>query len=110
VERANPLSREWTLVIDAPGARACLAGWELPSTVDLPDFERQFEVIWSFEPEVVRGARTIACELIAELEPEAGRRLPPASTEPLTVSQPELRFATGLAQRMVGYLADRVTA
>jgi DNA-binding transcriptional MerR regulator len=108
VERANPLSREWTLVVDAPGAQACLAAWERPSTVALPEPDRMFEVIWSFEPEVVRSARMIACELVAELEPEAGRRLPTTSGEPLTASQPELRFATGLAQRMVGYLAASV--
>jgi DICT domain-containing protein len=108
VERANPLSREWTLIVDAPGARACLAAWEKPATAAQPEPLREFEVIWSFEPEVVRSARKIACELITELEPEAGRRLPQTPGEPLTVSQPELRFATALAQRMVGYLAVHV--
>ncbi|HWF55892.1 MAG TPA: DICT sensory domain-containing protein [Solirubrobacteraceae bacterium] len=107
VARADPLSREWTLVVDAPGAQACLAAWEPPSVAPQPEPERRFEMIWSFEPEVVRTARTIACELIAGLAPAAAERLPPPPAEPVTASQPELRFATGLAQRMVGYLAVR---
>ncbi len=108
VDRGNPLAREWTLVIDAPGAGACLAAWEQPAPVQLADRERRFEVIWSFEPEVVRTARTIACELIAELAPALAGRLPAPGEDPVAASPPELRFATALAQRMIGYLAARV--
>jgi DICT domain-containing protein len=108
VDRSHPLFREWTLIVDAPGARACLASWEQPAATALPEPERRFEVIWSFEPEVVRTARRIACDLISGLAPDAGRRLPAAPEVPIVVSQPELRFATGLAQRMVAYLAVRL--
>ncbi len=107
VDRDNPLAREWALVVDAPDARACMAAWEQPVNAELPDLERRFELIWSFEPEVVRTARTIACGLIAELQPELVPRLPAAPDEPVPVSQPELRFANSLAQRMIGYLAVR---
>jgi DICT domain-containing protein len=107
-DRGNPMAREWTLVIDAPGARACLAAWEQPAASELPDRERRFEVIWSFEPEVVRIARTIACGLVGDLAPVLADRLPGPSDAPVPGSPPELRFATGLAQRMVGYLAARV--
>src|SRR6202034_1962624 len=27
IDLAQPLAREWTLIVDAPGARACLAAW-----------------------------------------------------------------------------------
>lgn len=107
VDRDNPLAREWALVVDAPDARACLAAWEQAANTDLPDLEREFELIWSFEPEVVRTARTVACGLLVELAPELAARLPAAPDEPVPASQPELRFANSLAQRMIGYLAMR---
>lgn len=104
IRRAHALAREWTLIIDAPGAHACLAAWEQPTSSALPDSMRSFEVVWSFEPEVVHTATAIACGLIEELEPSLGERLPPADPQ-VTASRPELRFASGLAQRIVGYLA-----
>ncbi|MDQ6606572.1 MAG: MerR family transcriptional regulator [Actinomycetota bacterium] len=101
----HALAREWTLVIDAPGARACLAGWEQPTATDLPDLQRRFEVIWSFEPEVVQVAAAIAIEIVRELAPAVAGRLPSPQEGPVSSSSPELRFATGLAHRIVGYLA-----
>jgi DICT domain-containing protein len=105
IDRDKPIAREWTVIIDAPGARACLAAWEQPATAVFPDAERPFEMIWSFEPEVVRVARAVACALIAEIDAKLIRRIPAARDEPLPASPPELRFAAALAQRMIGYLA-----
>ncbi len=104
VGRDHPLAREWTLVIDAPGGRACLAAWEQPASTDLPDLQRRFEVVWSFEPEVVQVAAAIAIEIVRELAPAVAGRLPPPPDGPVSTSSPELRFATGLAHRIVGYL------
>lgn len=101
----DPVAREWTVIIDAPGARACLAAWEQATSAAVPDDERRFEIIWSFEPEVVRAARSVACALIAEIAPSLTARIPAPRDEPLPASPPELRFAAGLAQRMIGYLA-----
>ncbi len=105
VARDHPLAREWTLVIDAPGVRACLAAWEQPASTDLPDLQRRFEVVWSFEPEVVQMAAAIAIEIVRELAPGVADRLPPPQDGPVSTSSPELRFATGLTNRIVGYLA-----
>jgi DICT domain-containing protein len=105
IDRGDPIAREWTLIIDAPGAHACLAAWERPTTTVLPDAERRFELIWSFEPEVVGAARAVACALIAEIDAKLIRRIPAPSDEPLPASPPELRFAAALAHRMIGYLA-----
>lgn len=105
IDRRDPLAREWTVIIDAPGAQACLAAWEQPSPTELPDLERRFEVLWSFEPGVVRAARELASELLWRLAPEVARRLPEADGAAVSDGG-ELRFATGLSQRMVGYLGD----
>jgi len=104
IEPTQPLSREWTLVVDAPGARACLAAWEQPTQTELPDPQRRFEVLWSFEPAVVRAASGVAAELLGRLAPTIARRLPASLYEPFPDAPPELRFATSLAHRMVGYL------
>lgn len=103
IELANPLAREWTLIIDAPGARACLAAWELPSQDELGDMRRRFEVLWSFEPLVVRAATQLAADLLWQLAPDVARRLPSPDEEP-SVNGDELAFATALSQRMVGYI------
>jgi DICT domain-containing protein len=103
----HPLAREWVLLIDAPGAQACLAAWEQPTQRALPDADRRFEVLWSFEPAVVRSASNVVAELLRGLAPEVARRIPAAALEPVPAASPELRFATSLANRVVGYLAAR---
>jgi MerR family transcriptional regulator, light-induced transcriptional regulator len=103
IQVRHPLAREWTLLIDAPGAHACLAAWELPSEDEPPDRERRFEVMWSFEPEVVRTASEVASELLWTLSPDSAGRLPDLGDVAATGAQ-ELRFAAALAQRTVGYV------
>lgn len=107
LELHQPLAREWTLIVDAPGAHACLSAWELPSQSELPDRARRFETVWSFEPEVVRASSEVASELLWKLSPGVARRLPdlPVDAGP---GIEELRFASALAQRIVGYLGSLV--
>ena len=107
LEVHQPLAREWTLIIDAPGAHACLAAWEQPSQAPAPDRERRFETIWSFEPEVVRAAGEVCAELLWELAPDVARRLPDPQLA-TTLGREELRFASALSQRIVGYLGALV--
>ena len=42
-----PLSREWAIVCDGPGASTCMAGWERPGG---SGGERVFEMLWCVEP------------------------------------------------------------
>jgi DICT domain-containing protein len=109
LELHQPLAREWTLIVDAPGAQACLAAWELPTQSAVPDPARQFEMMWSFEPEVVHAATEVATELLWKLSPEIARRLPDLPVD-TGLGGEELRFASALAQRIVGYLGRRVPA
>lgn len=105
IDLRHPLAREWTVVIDAPGAQACLAAWEQPSQDELLDADRRFEVLWSFEPEVVRAAGDLASELLWNLAPQVARRLPDAQDAAVSDAA-KLQFATALSQRMVGYLGE----
>jgi DICT domain-containing protein len=104
VEQDQPVAREWTLVIDSPGARACLSAWEYPEQSEMPDSERRFEVLWSFEPGVVRSASEVAIDLIRGLAPAVAERAPAALSHPVAPSTPEVQFASALAHRMVSYL------
>lgn len=110
VDRTHPLAREWALVVDAPGARACLAGWEQPADSELPDARRRFEVLWTVEPDVVRAATTVAVELIDDLAPPVARKLSAGLDDAPGPSPPELRSAATLVHRMVGYLGARLDA
>ncbi len=105
IELDQPVAREWTLIIDAPGAQACLAAWEQPSQVELPDAERRFEVLWSFEPAVVRSASEVAIQVLARFSPAVADRAQAALDHPVGAPGPDLRFASALAHRMIGYLA-----
>jgi DICT domain-containing protein len=104
-EPDQPLRREWVVVVDGPSAHACLAAWEQPSQTEVPDLRRRFEVLWSFEPSVVRSASDVAIGLLRRLAPTIAERQPPALLDPPRASSAELRFAAALAVRMVGYVA-----
>jgi DICT domain-containing protein len=106
VKPAQPLAREWTLVVDSPTAHACLAGWERADPGERADSERSFEVLWSFDPQVVRSASRIAVELVGGPAPAVAGRLERALTmEPAAVGRSALGFANSLSNRVVAYLA-----
>ena len=100
----HPMAREWTVIVDAPGAHACLTAWEHPGHGDVPDHSRRFEVIWSFEPEIVRSASEVAGELLSDLAPEISARLPDALSD--HSGNDGLRFGSALAHRMVEYVSE----
>lgn len=104
VARSEAMAREWALVIDSPGGAVCLAAWEHPSQTELPDPQRQFEVLWSFEPSVVRSATHVAAAALDRFAPEVADRIAPVLAPLGPPLGPELRFASSLTHRMVGYL------
>jgi DICT domain-containing protein len=105
IAHPQPLAREWSLVVDADGLKACLCGWELASQSELPDGLRRFEVLWSFEPQVVRAASLVAIELLRGLAPEVACRAEAALDEPDVSPNSELRSPSALTHRVVAYLA-----
>jgi DICT domain-containing protein len=102
----HPMVREWTVIVDAPGAHACLTAWEHPGDGHLPDHLRRFEAIWSFEREIVRAASEVATELLGELAPEIAARIPDAIAD--GSGSGGLRFGSALAHRMVEYVGELV--
>jgi DICT domain-containing protein len=106
IRRDHPLAREWSIVMQAPGASACLAAWEIPAPSEPADADRRFEVLWSPEPEVALDALAIAAELIAPLAPGVAEALEPTPPQPAVPSSPELRAAVRQAHRMLAYLGS----
>jgi MerR family transcriptional regulator, light-induced transcriptional regulator len=104
VRRDHPLAREWAIVMHAPDASACLAGWEIPVSSEPADADRVFEVLWSPEPEVAVDALAVASEVIAPLAPDVAGALGAARLQAVVPSSPELRAAVRQAHRMLAYI------
>lgn len=105
IARDHPLSREWSLIVRAPGACACLAAWELPLARRVPDDQRRFEVIWSPEPEIVDLAIAIAARLISASAAAVAAQLSAGLQQAAAPSIPELRAVASIAHRMIAYVA-----
>ncbi len=100
VDRAGPLSREWAIVCEARGHAVCLAGVELPTPRARAEAAREFDVIWSVEPEVVRAAVEVCLGLVRGTAPEVLDGLDGATAPPPTEDQ--LRLATAITARTLG--------
>lgn len=105
VDRDHPLAREWTVVVHSSGG-AVVAGVELPAAGPVADRERRFEVLWSFDPEVVHEALRCAAMIVRALAPAAAAgltsRLELGAT---SIGSSPPRFGSRLALRTIGYLA-----
>jgi len=107
VDRSHPVSREWGLICAAPEHGACMVGWEPPARRPARDPEREFEVLLSVEPTVVREAAEAAAAIAAPLAPEiaeAARRRLEGLPAPRAESQ--LRLAGGATARLLSVLRD----
>lgn len=102
LEPVSVLQREWAVVCDSPTFTACLAGWERAK--GRSDAGRRFEAIWTVEPKLVRHASRACIKLVRQSSPELaeaiGARL---EAQPIRGGD-ELRNATILTNRVVGYL------
>src|SRR3954470_16597499 len=97
---ADALAREWAIVCDAPGAAACLVGWEPPAA---PGGERRFETIWTVDRAVVREAARVCCELAERVEPDIVDGLRDRLADTPAPAADEVRAAVELTTRMVLY-------
>jgi DICT domain-containing protein len=106
LDRSDPLAREWSLVCEAPGYSACLAGWERPGQEQVDDLDRTFEALWTIEPALVREAVRIALGLASRSAPEIGASVDAHldGTPPETSDQ--ARLVAALANRMVAYVGS----
>jgi len=106
IDRRHPLAREWAVVISAGQAQACLAAWEQPSQLDVPDHQRRFEVLWSFDPGVVSDALAVVADLLTDVDAETAARLGDRGGPAAPAPGAALAHGAALAQRMVGYLGE----
>jgi DICT domain-containing protein/predicted DNA-binding transcriptional regulator AlpA len=106
IDRSGPLTREWAVVCDAPGHAVCLAGLELPTLRPRTEREREFEVIWSVEPGVVRAASEVCIGLARRAAPALAERLDAreAALVPGPPSDAQLRFAAAIITRTLAQL------
>lgn len=111
VDRRDALAREWAVLISAGGVQACLAAWERPCRDEVPDAGRHFEVLWSFEPDVVADAADVAEELLRPRHADVAARLRAARERTAADAGAEsaLRYGGAVAHRMVGYLGQMVS-
>jgi DICT domain-containing protein/predicted DNA-binding transcriptional regulator AlpA len=105
IDRDHVLNREWAIVCFAPGASAALAGWEPPGQDDAPDHERNFEAIWTVDPELVYEAADAAAALCERDAPGAAERIRGALGPRPAPSGPDVRGVAALARRMVTYVS-----
>jgi DICT domain-containing protein len=109
VPRRHPLAREWAVVVSAEAAHACLAAWEQPAQTRLPDGQRRFEVLWSFDPGVVADAVAVVAALLEPVDAGIAGRVAAAADRAGragSASAAALEHGGALAQRMVGYLGE----
>jgi DICT domain-containing protein len=102
---ADPIEREWTVVLASASGSACLAAWEVPAPRRLPDAERRFELIWSCDPSAAHTVVMAACSIIGAIAPQVLPRVPPAVLTPPAPNLAHLRFSDDLMARAFAYLA-----
>jgi DNA-binding transcriptional MerR regulator len=65
----EPALREWVLICLAPEHGVCMVGWEPPGSDAGEDRRRQFELLYSLRPAVVRDATRVALSIAARKAP-----------------------------------------
>jgi DICT domain-containing protein/predicted DNA-binding transcriptional regulator AlpA len=105
IEGSAPLNREWAVVCEAPGHAVCLAGVELQPARRPRDDAREFEVIWSVEPQVVRAASEICLGLARRADPRLADRLEARTAPAPPPPAEQLRLAAAITTRTLGALS-----
>jgi MerR family transcriptional regulator, light-induced transcriptional regulator len=105
IDRSHPVSREWALICAAPDHGACMVAWEPPGREGGADEEREFELLLSVEPAVVREAAETATALATPLAPELAERAR-SYLERLAPPRPEtqLRLSGAITARLLASL------
>jgi DICT domain-containing protein len=105
IERAHPALREWALVCDAPEHAACLLAWEPPERRRRPDADREFELVLSVEPAVVRAVAEAGLDVAVQVAPDLAGELRERLTDgPAPADASQLRLASAITARLLGGL------
>ena len=107
VDRSHPVTREWALICAAPEHGVCMVAWEPPGRTSPGDAQREFELLLSVEPAVVREAAETAAALAAPLAPEVAEKsrgyleqLAPPRAES------QLRLSSSITARLLASLRE----
>lgn len=106
IDTREPLGREWSLVFDSSEFGAVLSGWERPGQSAKPDFEREFEAVWSVEPELVRDASTVAYGIVQRSQPQLVKGIEKLLAQPVEPQPPSIAQVTKLTNRMIAYVGQ----
>lgn len=104
IDTSEPLGREWSLVYDSHDFGAVLSGWERPGQSAKPDGQREFEAMWSVEPELIRDASTVAYGIVERTAPHVVEGIERLLAEPVEPQQPSIAQLTRLTNRMIAYV------
>jgi DICT domain-containing protein len=107
IDRSHPVSREWALICTAPEHGACMVAWEPPGKAPGDDAEREFELLLSVEPAVVREAAEAAIALAAPIAPAVAGQAR-SYLEGLAPPRPEgqLRLSGAITARLLAALRE----
>jgi DICT domain-containing protein len=107
IDRSHPVSREWALVCAAPEHGACMVAWEPPGRSPSADSEREFELLLSVEPAVVREAAETAAALAAPLAPDvAGQARGYLEQLAPPAAESQLRLSAAITARLLSSLRE----
>lgn len=102
VDRSHPIAREWGLICLAPGHAAAMVAWEPPAVAPPRDGAREFEVLLSVDPAVVREAAEAAASIAAPVDAKIAATLRARlADEPSPRSDSQLRLATAITARLL---------
>jgi DNA-binding transcriptional MerR regulator len=96
IPAGTPLRREWSVVSDAPGSAAVMAGWERT--------DGRFEAVWTVEADVVRRATEVGRRLVADHAPKVVLPDAPPPLVPAVDATATVRRATAITNRVIAYL------
>jgi DICT domain-containing protein len=105
IDRSHPVSREWALICAGPEHGACMVAWEPPGRPHPGDAQREFELLLSVEPAVVRETAEAATRLAAPIAPELAAQ---ARTYVEELAPPraenQLRLSSSITARLLSSL------
>jgi MerR family transcriptional regulator, light-induced transcriptional regulator len=107
VDRFHPVTREWALICAASEHGACMVAWEPPGRSRPGDAQREFELLLSVEPAVVREAAEAAASIAAPIAPDLAEQAR-ACLEQLAPPRAEtqLRLSSSITARLLSSLRE----
>lgn len=103
LDPGDTLLNEWAVICHDRVLSVCVIGRERPGG----ERDRQFEVVWTVEPDVVEEAARVCLRPVAQIAPDLAREIQPLVSGPARpVTGPDLQTALDLASRVTAYATE----